>query len=334
MAWRFRKSISLGKGVRLNLGKKGIGVSAGVKGFRVGVNSKGVYRSMSIPGTGLYNQEYIKSNKNSGKSTASASSSITSSETPVYNNSPSSSIPGQLMYSTNLFYVMMAVSFILLFIWWQVSIVGFIAAIIYYNQSENTKTKKLYTSAQAAVSSGNTTVALENFKKVSLYDPTINLDLELAAAHSSSGNKVEAIKYYENSLQSNPNDETLKYKLIEEYYESGNYDKAVTAIQNLPPEDKQQLPMINMLGSAFLKLNKPDLALEVLLTGPTRKRKMTDDLMKFRYLLGLTYNALGETKKALNQFKKVYVENKDYEDVSELIEKLSPELTAGRDIDE
>lgn len=55
MGFRFRKSISLGKGVRLNIGKKSVGVSAGKKGFRVSANSKGQSRvSAGIPGTGLY----------------------------------------------------------------------------------------------------------------------------------------------------------------------------------------------------------------------------------------------------------------------------------------
>ncbi len=54
MGFRIRKSIKLGGGVRLNLSKSGIGMSAGVKGMRLGINSKGQrYTNASIPGTGL-----------------------------------------------------------------------------------------------------------------------------------------------------------------------------------------------------------------------------------------------------------------------------------------
>ncbi len=59
MGWNFRKSIKVGKGVRINLSKSGVGISAGVKGLRVGANKRGVYTSQSIPGTGLYKREYI-----------------------------------------------------------------------------------------------------------------------------------------------------------------------------------------------------------------------------------------------------------------------------------
>jgi hypothetical protein len=45
MGWTFRKSFKIAPGVRLNLSKSGIGVSAGVKGFRVGTGPRGGYVS-------------------------------------------------------------------------------------------------------------------------------------------------------------------------------------------------------------------------------------------------------------------------------------------------
>jgi len=51
---RYRKSVNLGGGVRLNLSKKSVSVSAGVKGARVTVNSKGRRTTtLPAPGTGL-----------------------------------------------------------------------------------------------------------------------------------------------------------------------------------------------------------------------------------------------------------------------------------------
>lgn len=58
MSLRFRRSIKLIPGVRLNFSKSTVGLSVGVPGARVSVNSKGdVYASAGIPGTGLYNVE-------------------------------------------------------------------------------------------------------------------------------------------------------------------------------------------------------------------------------------------------------------------------------------
>ena len=54
MGFNFRKSINLGGGLKLNLGKKSVGISAGVKGARVSVISKGrKSATLSIPGTGI-----------------------------------------------------------------------------------------------------------------------------------------------------------------------------------------------------------------------------------------------------------------------------------------
>ncbi len=61
MGFTYRKSKNLGSGVRLNTGKKSIGVSSGIKGARFSVNSKGrAGISLSIPGTGLRYRKSFK----------------------------------------------------------------------------------------------------------------------------------------------------------------------------------------------------------------------------------------------------------------------------------
>lgn len=58
MGFNFRKSINLGGGFKLNLGKKSVGISVGVKGVRVLVNLKGrKLVILSIFGIGIL---YIK----------------------------------------------------------------------------------------------------------------------------------------------------------------------------------------------------------------------------------------------------------------------------------
>jgi len=54
MGWNFRRTLNLGGGFRLNLSKRGIGVSGGLKGFRVGLGPRGKRLQISIPGTGIY----------------------------------------------------------------------------------------------------------------------------------------------------------------------------------------------------------------------------------------------------------------------------------------
>ena len=81
MGMRFRKSIKLGGGTKLNLSKSGVGLSTGVKGFRVSKNTSGRSRvTSSLPGTGLsYVNEFGSSGISAGDSTPSSGTSSGSS---------------------------------------------------------------------------------------------------------------------------------------------------------------------------------------------------------------------------------------------------------------
>lgn len=62
MGWRYRKSINLGGGFRINLSKSGIGYSWGFPGYRHTYSPNGTERrTYSIPGTGI---SYVESTKN------------------------------------------------------------------------------------------------------------------------------------------------------------------------------------------------------------------------------------------------------------------------------
>jgi hypothetical protein len=53
MGFRFRKRIRLGKGIWINLSKKGGSLSVGGRGVTMNVSKKGVRDTFSAPGTGL-----------------------------------------------------------------------------------------------------------------------------------------------------------------------------------------------------------------------------------------------------------------------------------------
>jgi tetratricopeptide (TPR) repeat protein len=75
MGFRLYKSVKLGKGVRLNLSKTGVGISAGVPGARYSVHSSGrTTRTVGVPGTGVYyrTDTYSKGGRSGGTRRASA----------------------------------------------------------------------------------------------------------------------------------------------------------------------------------------------------------------------------------------------------------------------
>jgi hypothetical protein len=53
MPWRFRRSVKILPGVRLNIGKSGSSVTAGGRGLKTTVGHGNVRRTVGIPGTGL-----------------------------------------------------------------------------------------------------------------------------------------------------------------------------------------------------------------------------------------------------------------------------------------
>jgi uncharacterized membrane protein len=59
MSWRFRKSFKIIPGVKLNLTNRGLSATFGVAPFSVNVGPNGVYRNLSIPGTGIWDRQRI-----------------------------------------------------------------------------------------------------------------------------------------------------------------------------------------------------------------------------------------------------------------------------------
>lgn len=58
MGFRFRKSIRLLPGVRLNLGMRGASISIGGRGLTTNVSARGTRTTVSLPGTGLSYSTY------------------------------------------------------------------------------------------------------------------------------------------------------------------------------------------------------------------------------------------------------------------------------------
>ncbi len=62
MGIRFRKSIKLAPGIRLNLSGSGASWTLGPRGASVGIGKRGTFLNAGIPGTGLYSRQQLVSN--------------------------------------------------------------------------------------------------------------------------------------------------------------------------------------------------------------------------------------------------------------------------------
>lgn len=71
MGLNFRKSFKIAPGIKMNIGKKGVGLSFGTKGARYSINSSGRRtKTIGIPGTGIsYSTTSTKSKRKTTSST-------------------------------------------------------------------------------------------------------------------------------------------------------------------------------------------------------------------------------------------------------------------------
>jgi len=63
MGFRLQKSIRLGKFMRLNISKSGVGVAAGLGGVTIGAGPRGAYLNLDLPGTGMSYRKYLTTTK-------------------------------------------------------------------------------------------------------------------------------------------------------------------------------------------------------------------------------------------------------------------------------
>jgi len=76
MGFRFRKIFSLGKGMRLNLSKRGMSMSVGKPGATLNIGKRGIRPTVGLPGTGLSFTPSKSSNQSSGTTKGAASNSL------------------------------------------------------------------------------------------------------------------------------------------------------------------------------------------------------------------------------------------------------------------
>ena len=67
MPIRFRRTLRVAPGVKLNFSKSGVSTTVGPKGFHFTFGKRGVRRTVSIPGTGVSEVDYIKKNETEGQ---------------------------------------------------------------------------------------------------------------------------------------------------------------------------------------------------------------------------------------------------------------------------
>lgn len=332
MSIRFRRRIKLGKGIGLNLGKKSAGLSLGGRGARLGVSTRGIYRSFSIPGTGLYSIDYL--NKGNTKDKRKDIEGEEGDKQSEARKDPLP-LPEELRdFNYPPFILVFGISLLPFQIFMSLVLIG-----LYFYTSRRLastpkgKARKEFHKGKKALENGDFRSALVSFRQVLKEYEIKELYPIVAQLLLRESEYEEAVKYYEKYLEFDPSDRgsklnyAISLKIIEDY------DKAIDILQELLKEiqnedddkvsEEERLRIISTLGGCFLKKKQPDLALEILKSGPVRARKLDNvERLYYKYMLGLAYMEDGEEDRALTHLKRVYAHDKDFMQAEELVNRL------------
>ncbi len=90
MPIRFRRTLRIGPGVKLNFSKSGVSTTVGPKGFHYTFSKRGIRRSVGIPGTGVSEVDYVKKNESETEKERKARSEARTEERHEENDAPRS----------------------------------------------------------------------------------------------------------------------------------------------------------------------------------------------------------------------------------------------------
>jgi len=122
-----------------------------------------------------------------------------------------------------------------------------------------------------------------------------------------------------------PNDLMYRFDLGVLYMKTGNYDGAIDQFQKSVSQPQRRVASLNYLGQCFEQREILDLAVDQYVKA-LEELPMMDGLKKeVTYNLGNCYEKMGETEKAIAEFKKIAAVDFGYRDVRQRITRKPPQ---------
>lgn len=336
MGFRVYKSVKLGKGVRLNLSKTGVGISAGVPGARYSVHSSGrTVKTVGVPGTGVYYRKdtYSKGARSSGSRAEPA---------PVAPTYPTAGLLAPKAEKV------------------------FVQGVTAYMQGRHKEALAAFQDVEARDTrgahvgeeffAGMCLVALDRIPEaipyfevvlasdypipdplmtkyrvggamevgvtpvVSVTVPMSNLAvaLILAETYQRTGEPQKAIELLESLGAEAPGERVFALSLADLYFEGDSWDDLLRVTEGVDSnEDDATLNILTFRAYALNELGMTEAAL-ALTKESLRTKKRNPNLLRFaRYIRGRAYEKAGKASMARKEFEKIYAEDGNFMDVAE-----------------
>lgn len=340
--------MKLGKGVRLNLSKTGIGVSAGVPGARYSVHSSGrTTRTVGVPGSGVYFQKTSQS-----KGAAQSPSRRAVPPVPVAPVYPKA---GVLAPKAEKLFVQGVTAYM------QGRYADGLRALqeVETKDTSGQHVGEEFFAGMCLVGLDRAAEAVAYFEAVLASDyaipdplmtkyrvggsmeigvttavsalvPMSNLAVALimAEVYQRTNQRQKAIDLLETLGAEAPGEHVFALSLADLYFEGDQWDDLVRVTEGVQTnEDDVTLNIITFRAWAMSELGMSTAAL-ALTKEALRTKKRNQILLRFaRYARGRTYDNAGKAAMARKEYEKVYAEDANFWDIAERLGRTSPSQT-------
>ena len=349
MGLRFRQSMKLMPGVRLNFSKETVGLSFGVPGMRYTMNSKG-RRTLStgIPGTGIYNIDTLSSGRTSRSSRSSSSDEDQEYVAPEPNVTPSlfarkheraffafmkdiyggsddvrDSATDSLSKAEAL-----ALKFPLL--------KEPLDAMIFLQAAADDATVEVANRMGAVVWANrdavfNNVISIKYFKGISPSFP-ITRGINSSGIYNLQSfgflwaESLQGDAKYQEAIdvlaELNP-DQLVGIALADVEITMGDFDGAIETTEDIENEDDATAIMLILRGIAFRGKDLDDASLECFRRALASKKRSEGVLHRALFERSITYTKVGKKAMARKDLEKILVDDPSAEHVNEALEKLA-----------
>jgi tetratricopeptide (TPR) repeat protein len=341
MGIRFRKSIKLGPGVRLNVGKRGVSsVSFGGRGMRYTMGRGGRRTtSMGIPGSGI---SQVSTSKSGG-----ARSSRQREPQPI--------APWQLPRPGFLARGREKRFYEGLQAYMKGDMSGALSAFERASAEDERNISNDLFAGLASVNLDRSDEAMRYLEKVVASDvplpdqlmqkflpaslvglsvrvpiteagvanvgiDSVGAALVLAELYQRTGRREEAIGLVQQLADADPDDQALRLSLCDLLFEDGDYEAVVEAAAGVANDSTLALAILELKARALGKLGHWSGALDVLSDALRKKSGRDPELLKaVRHARAEAYEQLGQAKRARAEWEKLYADDPAFRDVAERV---------------
>jgi tetratricopeptide (TPR) repeat protein len=354
MGFRYYKRVNLGGGLKLNLSKTGIGVSAGVPGLRYSVHSSGrTVKTAGIPGTGIYYRKDTYA-KGSG-SRSSARSSRTRPTAPALAMYPKAGLlapkehkafvkgvtaymQGQHAAALNLFRTATSRDEA----GTHVSELLFAAlCLIALNRADEAivPLQEVIASPSELPDGLMTKYGVTGQVQVQITPQVVgqlpmsqaSAALLLAEILQHSGRTGDAAELLE-TMGSHAPDPIIALSLADLYAELGRWDDLARVTEDFTTNEGDGFAqLLTYRAQALREKGLKEASLQVLKEVLRFRKRNSEILREARYQRALAYDALGRKAQARKDFERIYAEAPAYRDVSERLGQGHPGFASNRE---